>query len=375
MIFLSLYIYFVRMLSKKLINLINKNIDLISTSREIPSELQDELLNEKLFRLLLPKTYGGLEVDFINYLDIIFELASYDASIAWCINQSNVLATNSAFMNKSLAKKIFDNPKSMISNGPPENFNITNTNGGIIISGKWLFSSGIKNCNWVLAIFTDDNKENKNIIIPVEEVKVEDIWNVNGLRGTGSFSFSLKDKFIPDENIFFDRKNLNEKGPLYKIPRDLKFASGFSTIAISLANSAIQYSIDFSKNKKKSMDTLSKEQIFIREIGMTKALYKSSKYFLDIAVDKVWKNCCKGNVLMDDELAELRLASTHAIRTSEEIIKKLYSLLGSSSIFKFNDIQRHFQDIMAISQQIQGRMSHYETVGDYYINSKLKKII
>ena len=78
---------------------------------------------------------------------------------------------------------------------------------------------------------------------------------------------------------------------------------------------------------------------------------------------------------MDEELAELRLASTHAIRTSEEIIKKLYSLLGSASIFKFNDIQRYFQDINAICQQIQGRMSHYETVGDYYINSKLKKII
>ena len=122
-------------------------------------------------------------------------------------------------------------------------------------------------------------------------------------------------------------------------------------------------------------DTLSKEQIFLREIGITKALYKSSKYFLDLAVAKVWKNSCDGHTLLDEELAELRLASTHAIRTSEQIIKKLYSLLGSSAIFKFNDIQRYFQDINAISQQIQGRMSHYETIGDYYINSKLKKII
>jgi len=363
------------MLSKNLINLIKKNIDVIDNSREIPSELLEELLNKNLFRLLLPKTYGGLEIDFIDYLDIIFELASHDASIAWCINQSNVLATNAAFMNKNLAKKIFDNPNSIISNGPPESFNITDTTGGIIISGKWLFSSGIKNCNWVLAIFTNDNKENKNIIIPVEEVETEDVWNVNGLRGTGSFSFSLIDKYIPNENIFFDRKNLNEKGPLYKIPRDLKFASGFATIAISLANSAINYTIDFSKNKKNSKDTLSKEQIFLREIGITKALYKSSKYFLDLAVAKVWKNSCDSNALLDEELAELRLASTHAIRTSEQIIKKLYSLLGSSAIFKFNDIQRYFQDINAISQQIQGRMSHYETIGDYYINSKLKKII
>ena len=77
----------------------------------------------------------------------------------------------------------------------------------------------------------------------------------------------------------------------------------------------------------------------------------------------------------DESLAELRLSSTHAIRTSEEIVKRAYTLLGSSSIFKFNDIQRYFQDILAISQQVQGRMSHYETVGSYYINSKLKKMV
>ena len=77
----------------------------IDESKEIPKDLISELLNENFFRLLLPKSYGGLEMDFIDYLKIIFEIASYDASVAWCINQSNVLATNAAFMDSKLAKK------------------------------------------------------------------------------------------------------------------------------------------------------------------------------------------------------------------------------------------------------------------------------
>ena len=263
-------------------------------------------------------------------------------------------------MDRKLAKKIFDNPKSIISNGPPIKSNVKETKEGVIVSGKWSFSSGIKNSNWVLAIYTDKNKENKNIMMPVNEVIMEDVWNVNGLRGTGSFSFSVKDKFIKNENIFYDRKNLKEKGPIYKIPRDLKFASGFSTIALSLANSSINFTLDYSKNKSSvSKEKLSDEQVFIREIGIIKGLYKSSKSFLDSSVKTIWEKACNGVHLDDESLAELRLSSTHAIRTSEEIVKRAYTLLGSSSIFKFNDIQRYFQDILAISQQVQGRMSLY----------------
>ena len=112
------------MLSKKLISLIEKNISIIDDSREIPSEIIDELINKKFFRLLLPKTYGGIEMDFLEYLEVVSEVASYDASLAWCINQSNVLATNAAFMDKVLAEKIFSNKNTIISNGPPEFFEV-----------------------------------------------------------------------------------------------------------------------------------------------------------------------------------------------------------------------------------------------------------
>tara|TARA_Y100000768_G_C23956835_1_gene673271 strand:+ start:720 stop:1814 length:1095 start_codon:yes stop_codon:yes gene_type:complete len=364
------------MIDSKTIKLIENYVEEIDDKREIPEKLLIELINNNFFKLLLPKSLNGNEMDFIEYLEILFEIASKDASVAWCINQSNVLSTNAAFMEKDLAKKIFEPADAIITNGPPIEYKIKENENDTLVSGNWSFSSGIKHATWLLAIFTDENKQNKNIMIPKSFVNLEDVWQVNGLRGTGSFSFSVQDKKIPNENIFYDRLNLNEPGPLYKIPRDLKFGSGFSTIALSLANSSINYAIDFAKNKKgMHSEKLSDEQVFIREIGISKGLYKSSKSFLDKSIEKAWAVVSDGIFLEDELLADLRLASTHAIRTSEEIVKKIYNLLGSSSIFKFNRIQRYFQDMLAISQQVQGRMYHFETVGDYFINSKLKKII
>ena len=289
-------------------------------------------------------------------------------------------AKNFGLINKALndliAKKIFDNPSAIITNGPPLEYDVNENESDTHVSGKWSFSSGIKHATWLLAIFTDKNKQNKNIMIPKSSVQLDDVWDVNGLRGTGSYSFSIENKVIPNENIFYDRLNLNESGPIYKIPRDLKFGSGFSTIALSLANSSINYALDFAKNKKGIYsEKLSEEQVFLREIGITKGLYKSSKSFLDNTIEKAWLVVSDGVFLEDEIIADLRLAATHAIRTSEEIVKKIYNLLGSSSIFKFNKIQRYFQDMLAISQQVQGRMYHFETVGEYFVSSKLKKIV
>ena len=238
------------MIDSKTIKLIENSIEEIDEKREIPEELLSELINKNYFRLLLPKSLNGVEMDFIEYLETLSEIASKDASVAWCINQSNVLSTNAAFMEKDLAKKIFDNPSAIITNGPPIEYDVNENESDTLVSGKWSFSSGIKHATWLLAIFTDKNKQNKNTMIPKSLARLDDVWDVNGLRGTGSYSFSIQNKVIPNENIFYDRLNLNESGPIYKIPRDLKFGSGFSTIALSLANSSINYALDFAKNKK-----------------------------------------------------------------------------------------------------------------------------
>ena len=104
------------MIDSKTITLIENSIEEIDEKREIPEKLLAKLISNNYFRLLLPKSLNGVEMDFIKYLEILFEIASKDASVAWCINQSNVLSTNAAFMEKDLAKKIFDDPNAIITN-------------------------------------------------------------------------------------------------------------------------------------------------------------------------------------------------------------------------------------------------------------------
>ena len=63
----------------------------------------------------------------------------------------------------------------------------------------------------------------------------------------------------------------------------------------------------------------------------------------------------------------IRLASTFAIHQAMMVVDMAYHAAGSSAIFEENPFERRFRDIHTISQQVQGRREHFETVGQYLL--------
>ena len=63
--------------------------DLAAREREIPTNLANEIADKGLFRLLVPKSVGGHEIDYLEFLAIVQTFAEIDGSTAWCVNQKN----------------------------------------------------------------------------------------------------------------------------------------------------------------------------------------------------------------------------------------------------------------------------------------------
>jgi alkylation response protein AidB-like acyl-CoA dehydrogenase len=326
------------------------------------------MADQGLFRLLVPASVGGSEIDFLKYLSLTQSIAAADGSTAWSFNQNNVLGSVAAFMPEPLAKAIWSDPLAVVCNGPPQHSTVTPVDGGHTLTGRWNFSSGSRHATWVMCASQDENEETRLMFVPKSEVEFFDTWQVSGLRGTGSFSFEVTNQFVPASHSFVEFKIAHEPGPLYLMARSLIFASGFASVGLGVAKAALELAIDTGKKKVPQEQSALREQSQThREIGQAAAIWGAADAFLTQAASALWiRATTTGQVEMDDRI-QLRLASTHAIRQAAEVVDIAYSICGATSVFESSPIQRKFQDAHAITQQIQGRLEHYETAGQFYL--------
>ena len=358
-------------------------VERIDKERRIPDDIVRPIIDAGFFRLLLPKSLGGYELAHPDFLKIVRIFAEADASVGWCINQNNVFSTNSVRVSKPVAEEIWGDPQNVVTNGPPRpGTKAVIGEDGYHLTGRWDFSSGISHASWVAALAPvhnsdgTDAKEMRTFLIPKSEVKVVDEWHVGGLRGTASLSFTASELFVPAERSYGLNEPSREPGPLYVIHTTPMFASGFATVALGVARSGLDAAIGLTKSKVQHGGTnaLSTDTTTQRMIGEVEASWNSARAFLDEATSEMWRVVVQTHELPTAQRINVRLAGTHAIRTSADIVNTAYTICGSSAIFEPNKIQHCFRDAHAIRQQIQGRPTHYDTVGQFYLGLEPKGI-
>ncbi len=356
------------------------HVDRINNERRIPEDVVRPLIDAGFFRLLLPRSLGGSELEHPEFLKVVRIFAEIDASVGWCVNQNNVFSTNAVRVSESAAQEIWGDHTTVVTNGPPRTgTKAIKTDGGYRLTGRWDFSSGISHATWVAAlapVHESDPVEMRTFLIPKSQVEVIDEWFVGGLRGTASQSFVNDDLFVPTQRSYGLNEPSREPGPLYVIHTTPMFASGFATVALGVARTALNFAVDLTKRKTQqgSANILSADKTTQRMIGEAEAYWNSTRAFLDEATNQMWQTVVKHHKLPTEERIKVRLAGTHAIRTSADVVNTAYTICGSTAIFETNTIQRCFQDAHAIRQQIQGRPDHYDTVGQFYLGMEPKGI-
>lgn len=357
--------------------------DRINRQRRIAEDIVGPIIEAGHFRLLLPRSLDGSELAHPDFLKIVRIYAEADASVGWCINQNNVFSTNSVRVSQSVAEEIWGNPKTVVTNGPPRpGTKAVKTDGGYSLTGRWDFSSGISHASWVAALAPvhdevgNDTKEMRTFLIPKSQVKVVDEWFVGGLRGTASLSFTMDDHFVPAERSYGLEEPSREPGDLYVIHTTPMFASGFATVALGVARSGLDFAIDLTKRKVQhgGSSVVSEDATTHRAIGQAEAAWNSARAFLAEATSEMWDTVTQTHELPTAQRIKVRLAGTHATRTAADVVNAAYTICGSTAIFESNTIQRCFDDVHAIRQQIQGRPTHYDTAGQFYLGLEPKGI-
>jgi alkylation response protein AidB-like acyl-CoA dehydrogenase len=294
------------------------------------------------------------------------------------VNQGATFATMAARMAESAAREIWtETPRSVVANSPAPSGQAVPVPGGFRVSAKQGFSTGCRHASWIAAHTTviengqprqrDGKPETRYCLVPVAQVELLDTWNTRGMRGTGTHHFEVKDVFVPEERTVFPRGAPQLRGGArYKIPFTLSFAGGDAAVALGLARSCLDafYELAGSKTPRYVQGLLREQPLTQFAAGQAEAALGAGRAYLMDAVAEIWEEATAGDVSMEGRI-NMRLATTHAIRLAVQIVESIYPHCGATAAFDGNLIQRYFQDIHVITQHVQGRLSHYELVGQY----------
>ncbi|MEC9292804.1 MAG: acyl-CoA dehydrogenase family protein [Chloroflexota bacterium] len=357
-----------------------ERVDEIDAERQISTDLFHEMADAGFFRLLVPRSLGGAELAPLVFFEIVRIFAEVDASTAWCMNQNNIFATDAARMPYQTAHKLWDDRYCVVTNGPPsEGSKAIPTEGGYRLSGHWDFSSGSSYSTWLAARSPVEGESgpNRMFLIPKTDATMLDTWAVNGLRGTASFSFELDDVFVPESYTYLESQTPHDDGVIFIIPKIPLFAIGFGTISIALARACLDDAIKLAlrKSQRDVADAMVNRSTVHREIGEAEATLRAADTYLRTSAMDLWDSVCKRKKVDVGERIDVRMASTHAIRQASEVVDVAYEMFGSDAIFKSNLLQRRYQDMHVIVQQIQGRATNFETAGRYFLGLDLGRVL
>lgn len=355
--------------------------------RSLSPAVLDRLHDARLFRMLLPRSVDGLETDPLTFMQVVETLAGADASTAWCLSQGNGCATAAAWLDAAVARKIFGHPRAVLAWGPGPAKAIE-ADGGYRVSGEWSFASGARHATWLGAAapivradgsFVIDRagaRIERTMLVPATEVELIDIWDTVGLRATASDRFSLTDRFVREDHSItrdFSRAwECRETGPLYRISTLVFYEIGFASVAMGIARAALDVFIGLARHKVQRGLTTPLRDNAVVQTGLAQAELglRAARAYLRRCVAELWHHVCtpEGKLTVEQRMI-IRMASTHAIHQARNAVDFAYHTAGTPAVFASHPLERRFRDMHTVTQHLQGRLPHFETVGAWMMDA------
>jgi len=359
----------------------------IERDRRLPAALLDHLHEAELFRLLLPRSSNGIETDPVTFFHVIETIGQADASTAWCLSQAGGCAMSAAYLDLPVAHAIFgDDPCAVLAWGPGPNVKAVECEGGYKVTGVWAFASGGRHATWLGAhcpIFKADGEpklddsgvqQERTMLVRSQDVAWTDIWNTVGLRGTASDQFALNDAFVrADHSITreFD-KECRESGPLYRMGSGTCYQVGFAGVACGIARGALDCFVDIARNKvpRGARSPLRDNAVVQSNLAQAEVNLRAARGFVLQSMADIWQHLCAGSMITVEQRVTVRMAATHAIHKAREAVDFAYNAAGATAIFDTHPLERRFRDIHTVTQQLQGQLRHFETVGAWMMGAE-----
>jgi 3-hydroxy-9,10-secoandrosta-1,3,5(10)-triene-9,17-dione monooxygenase len=334
--------------------------------RRIPDKTIADFHEAGFFRMLQPKRWGGLEVHPRTFFDVQMEIAKGCPSSAWVLGVVAVHKWQLGLFAEQAQLDVWGNgSRTLISSSYAPTGKIERVQRGFKVSGRWSFSSGCDHCDWVFlggfappaAGGSDGPPDMRTYLLPKSDYRIDDNWQVMGLKGTGSKDIVVDGAFVPEHRThrlidgFRCKSPGNElnTSPLFRLPFGQIFVRSVSSTAIGIAERALEA---FTSTAAKRIAAGDQSKVAVdptvqRLAADAAAVIDEVKLVLYRNMDELMTYAEKGEVAPLDRRVRFRFDSSNAADRCAKMVNLLFTESGGRAIFLGNPLLRAWLDINA----------------------------
>lgn len=339
------------------------------------SEKVIEAIKEsRIPKLLLPKQYGGPQVDLRSYSKIIRTVAKCSPSAAWLSFFYSVHNTWVAYLPPEGREEIIKQGGLLADVFAPVG-KVEKDADGYRLSGVWNFASGVLYSDWIglgvmMELSDSHEPELCMLVLPTSEVKIVKNWDTFGLRATGSNQVIVEDVYVPVERIVRvsvanstgrpPEEDYDKDYPFYDVPYFAAFFMGFPLISLGGAERLLA---EFKTRTEKRVRI---EQVQEKESPRSQRVLAELKvkfYEAEGLMDRyisLLENYQKDGGTGREEFFAIR---AKIIQICAEIAVKVLLTLGGNAVFKGDPVELFTRDLLTIATH---KTSLYEDSVDYF---------
>jgi 3-hydroxy-9,10-secoandrosta-1,3,5(10)-triene-9,17-dione monooxygenase len=350
------------------IEVLQRNASQTEDERRIPDENIKALTEAGLFRIAMPRRFGGYEADIQTVLQVSAELGRGCGSTSWVTALINSTIWMIGLFSDQAQQDVFraDPDARACSVISPASNSSQHTKNGWVITGKWPFASGSLHSQWAvlgMPIVNDDGHsiDHGLALVPMTDLRIEDTWYVAGMRGTGSNTIVADELFVPEHRILSVTKAIHGRLPAQHGDNTLYRSAFMPVLALVLAGPLLGLArgalevVEASLAKGKPISQTFYDNAALApstqlQLAEAAQLIDTAELHMQRAASDIDRWAISGQYMPVLHRARVRMDTGYIARRCREAVDVLLNINGGNSFAEFNSLQRIWRDLATASR-------------------------
>ncbi|HZK89444.1 MAG TPA: acyl-CoA dehydrogenase family protein [Stellaceae bacterium] len=362
----------------------------IEREQRLPGALVERLREAGFYRMVIPRALGGLEVDPLTYLRVVELLAEGCGSVGWNLCNNSIGQLVTLGLPEAGTDELYaEGPANLAGTAVQGGGQGVPVEGGYRVSGRWQFGSGCQESAWMLGSFQildDDGKPRlgpdgrllywRGVFARAEAEIVPGSWDVAGLRGTGSFDWTVDNVFLPERRVMvhagapLDNQWNRWPGITYALPAQAWVGPHHSAVITGIARAGIDALIELAGGKQprgRPAGLLCDNPQVQDAVGRADAILNAGRVYRSATIAELWNTIAAGGETTLEQRARCRLAAVHAADSAREAMDLVYRHGGSTSFKRDSRLAECWRDLHVVGQTVTIAPEWYPIGGRVYL--------